>query len=57
VAAGDQGELSFYRVAELTFADEGALQAALASEEGQATAADYGRIAPPGSRLLVAAAD
>jgi uncharacterized protein (TIGR02118 family) len=57
VAAGDGGELSYYRIAELTFADQGALEAALASEEGQATAADYGKIAAPGSRLLVATTD
>ncbi len=57
LAAGDNGELSYYRIAELTFADQEALQAALASDEGQATAADYGKIAPPGSRLLVAAVD
>jgi uncharacterized protein (TIGR02118 family) len=57
VAAGDGGELSYYRIAELTFADQGALEAALASEESQATAADYDTIAPPGSRLLVLAAD
>jgi uncharacterized protein (TIGR02118 family) len=57
LAAGDNGELSYYRMAELAFADQEALQAALASEEGQATAADYGKIAPPGSRLLVAAVD
>jgi uncharacterized protein (TIGR02118 family) len=57
LAAADNGELSYYRVAELTFADQEALQAALASDEGRATAADYGKIAPPGSRLLVAAVD
>ena len=57
VAAGDDGELSYYRIAELTFADQDALQAALASEEGRATASDYGKIAPAGSRLLVSAVD
>jgi uncharacterized protein (TIGR02118 family) len=57
VAAGDGGELSYYRIAELSFADQGSLEAALASEEGKATAADYGKIAAPGSRLLVAAVD
>jgi|SRR5690348_1824361 uncharacterized protein (TIGR02118 family) len=57
VAAADDGELSYYRIAELTFADQDALQAALASEEGKATAADFGAIAPPGSRLFVAAVD
>lgn len=57
VATGDDGELSFYRSAELTFADQEALQAGLASEEGQATAADFAAIAAPGSRLFVAAVD
>ena len=46
VSAGDGGELSYYRIAELTFADQGALEAALASEESQAAAADYDKIAP-----------
>lgn len=57
VAAGDNGELSYYRYAELTFADQDALQAALGSDEGKATAADFAQIAPPGSRLFVAAVD
>ena len=57
VAAGDGGEVTYYRIAELTFADQGALQAGLSSEEGRATAADFGTIAPPGSRLLVATVD
>jgi uncharacterized protein (TIGR02118 family) len=57
VGAGDNGELSYYRIADLTFADQDALQAGLASEEGQATAADFAAIAAPGSRLFVAAVD
>lgn len=57
VAAGDGGEQSYYRSAELYFADHDALQAALASEQGRATAADYERIAPAGSRLFVAEVD
>ena len=57
VAAPDNGELSYYRIAELSFADQDALQAGVASEEGQATAADFGAIAPPGSRMFVAAVD
>jgi uncharacterized protein (TIGR02118 family) len=57
VSAGDGGELSYYRIAELTFADQGALEAALSSEQGQATAADYGKIAPTGSRMFIAAVD
>lgn len=55
VAAGDGGEITYSRIVELYFADDQALGAALASEEGKATAADYGAIAPPGSRMFVAA--
>jgi uncharacterized protein (TIGR02118 family) len=57
VAAPDGGESTYHRIAELWFADEGALQAALGSDEGKATAADYQQIAPPGSRMFVAAVD
>jgi uncharacterized protein (TIGR02118 family) len=53
-AAADGGDVPYYQVAELYFADQGALQAAFASEEGKATAADYGTIAPAGSRMLIA---
>jgi uncharacterized protein (TIGR02118 family) len=57
VAAGDNGELNYYRIAELTFADQDALQAGLASDEGKATGADFAEIAAPGSRLFVIAMD
>jgi uncharacterized protein (TIGR02118 family) len=56
-AAADGGEHTFYRQAMLYFADSKALSAALGSQEGQAVAADYQRIAPPGSRLFVAKLD
>lgn len=56
-AALDGGEQSYYRVAELYFADQDAMNAAFGSAEGAATAADYGAIAPPGSRMFVAAVD
>ncbi len=52
-AALDGGELSYYRIAELYFADRAAMNAAFGSPEGAATAADYGAIAPPGSRMFV----
>ncbi len=55
VAALDGAELPYYQMAELRFADQAALDAAFASPEGQAAAADYGQIAPPGSRMFVAA--
>jgi uncharacterized protein (TIGR02118 family) len=54
VAAPDDGELTYSRIAELHFPSEEALQAGMGSPEGQAAAADYGQIAPPGSRMFVA---
>jgi uncharacterized protein (TIGR02118 family) len=56
-AALDGGEQTFYRVAELYFADQAALDAAFGSPEGAATAQDYGAIAPPGSRMFIEAID
>jgi uncharacterized protein (TIGR02118 family) len=56
-AAADGGEQTYYRVAELWFADLAALQAGLASDQGAATAADFGQIAPPGSRMFIANLD
>jgi uncharacterized protein (TIGR02118 family) len=53
LAALDGGEATYYRCAELYFADQAALNAAFGSAEGQATATDYGQIAPPGSRLFI----
>jgi len=52
-AALDGGEQTFYRIAELYFADQAAMQAGFGSAEGQATAADYQQIAPPGSRMFI----
>lgn len=57
VAAADGGESTYHRIAELYFTDQAALQAALGSDEGKATAGDYQQIAPPGSRMFVAAVD
>lgn len=57
VAAPDGGEQNYFRIAELHFSDPAALEAALASPEGQATAADFAEIAPAGSRMFVAALD
>jgi len=56
-AALDGGEQTFYRVAELYFADEQTMGAAFGSPEGAATAEDYGKIAPTGSRMLVEVLD
>ncbi|HEY3035020.1 MAG TPA: EthD family reductase [Streptosporangiaceae bacterium] len=47
------GEQSFYRVAELYFPDQATMDAGIASDQGKATAADYAKIAPPGSRMFV----
>jgi uncharacterized protein (TIGR02118 family) len=49
----DGGEHTYFRVAELYFADQEALGKGFASDEGKATAADYQQIAPPGSRMFV----
>ena len=53
-AAADGGELSYHVMAELYFADPDALQTALGSDEGKATAAHFEQIAPAGSRIFVA---
>jgi uncharacterized protein (TIGR02118 family) len=57
VMALDGGEQTFYRSAELYFADQAALDAAFGSPEGGATAQDYGQIAPPGSRMFIEVLD
>jgi len=57
VTALDGGEKSFYRIAELYFADSDAMQAGFGSPEGGATATDYQAIAPPGSRMFVETLD
>jgi uncharacterized protein (TIGR02118 family) len=56
-AALDGGEQTYYRMAELYFADQAAMDAAFGSPEGGATAQDYGQIAPPGSRMFVQVID
>ena len=56
-AAIDGGEKTYYRITELYFADQAALQAGFGSEEGKATAADYQKIAPPGSRMFLVPVD
>jgi uncharacterized protein (TIGR02118 family) len=49
----DGGEHVYYRMTELYFADQAGMDAAFGSAEGAATAADYGQIAPPGSRMYI----
>jgi uncharacterized protein (TIGR02118 family) len=56
-SALDGGEQTYHRVAELYFADQEALGAAFGTDEGKATAADYQKIAPPGSRMFVEVLD
>jgi uncharacterized protein (TIGR02118 family) len=56
-AALDGGEKTYNRVAELYFADQQALRAGFATDEGKATAADYQQIAPPGSRMFIEVLD
>jgi uncharacterized protein (TIGR02118 family) len=56
-AAIDGGAKTYYRITELYFADQGALQAGFGSDEGKATAADYQQIAPPGSRMFLVPVD
>jgi uncharacterized protein (TIGR02118 family) len=56
-AALDGGEQTYYRMAELYFADQDAMNAGFGSPEGGATAQDYGQIAPPGSRMFIASVD
>jgi uncharacterized protein (TIGR02118 family) len=53
IAEADGGDPTFYRMISLYFADRPALDKALASTEAQTAAADYAKIAPPGSRMLV----
>ena len=57
VGAADNGDLPYHQIVELHFADADAVQAAFGSSEGQAAAADYGQIAPPGSRMFIAVSD
>jgi uncharacterized protein (TIGR02118 family) len=56
-AALDGGEATYYRMAELYFADGEAMGRAMSGPEGQATNADYAAIAPEGSRIYLAEVD
>jgi uncharacterized protein (TIGR02118 family) len=57
VTALDGGDQTYYRIAELYFADQEAMNAGFGSQEGSATATDYAKIAPPGSRMFVEVVD
>ncbi|WP_432562086.1 EthD family reductase [Kineococcus sp. SYSU DK003] len=53
LSTADGSESPYFYIAELTFDDTGAAQAAIASPAGQALAADYAEHAPAGSLLLI----
>jgi uncharacterized protein (TIGR02118 family) len=53
----DGGDHTYSRIAELYFADRTALQDGLGSDAGVRAADDFQQIAPPGSRMYVAALD
>ena len=53
VATADGSASPYYLLGELVFDDVAAAQAAVGSPEGQAAAADFTELAPPGSLLLV----
>jgi uncharacterized protein (TIGR02118 family) len=57
VGAADGGDPPYYRVAELSFESQEALQAALSSAEGQETVADIPNFASGGATVLFAAVD
>lgn len=44
-------------MAELYFPDQATMDAGFGSDAGKATAADYQKIAPPGSRMFVEVLD
>ncbi len=57
LGTAEGGTAPYYRIAELWFADLGQLQAAAASAEGRALAADVANFAPGGLTVLVAQVD
>ena len=57
LATPEGGEAPYYRVAELSFAGQEALQAALSSPEGQETVADIPNFASGGATVLIGEVD
>jgi uncharacterized protein (TIGR02118 family) len=57
VGTPDGGDLPYRLIVELYFDGPGDIDAAFGSDEGKAAAADYGQIAPEGSRMFVAVTD
>jgi uncharacterized protein (TIGR02118 family) len=57
VGTPEGGDPPYYRVAELSFESEEALQATMSSPEGQETVADIPNFASGGATVLIAAVD
>ena len=57
VGTPDGGEAPYYRIAELWFESQEALQASLGSAEGQETVADIPNFASGGATVLISAVD
>jgi uncharacterized protein (TIGR02118 family) len=57
VGTPDGGEAPYYRIAEVSFASQEDLQAAMSSPEGQATVGDIPKFATGGATVLIAAVD
>ena len=58
IGVGDGGDAPpYYRITTADFPDMAACEAALGSPTGKEATADYARIAPPGSRILVTEID
>jgi uncharacterized protein (TIGR02118 family) len=57
VVGSPDGPSDYYRMAELYFADQEAMGAALGSPEGQATTGDIGNFATGGATVLISAVD
>ncbi len=57
VGTPEGGELPYYRIAELSFENQEALQAAFGSPEGQETVADLPNFASGGATVLFAEVD
>jgi uncharacterized protein (TIGR02118 family) len=57
VAAPDGDEPPYYRIAELWFESQEALQASMGSPEGQATAGDIPNFASGGATVLISVVD
>jgi uncharacterized protein (TIGR02118 family) len=53
VATAEGGELPYYRIAELSFESQEAMQAALGSPKGQATTGDLPNFASGGATVLI----